>query len=70
VVTCRDLPPLITQGDDLDDALHAASDGVAEVFAAYLKKNIPLPAPSKAREGEYSVKPLTEDEAIISAAVS
>jgi antitoxin HicB len=43
-VTCRDLPPLITQGDDLDDALHAASDGVAEVFAAYLKKNIPFPA--------------------------
>jgi hypothetical protein len=41
-----------------------------EVFAAYLKKNIPFPAPSKAREGEYSVKPLTEDEAIISAAVS
>jgi antitoxin HicB len=67
VVTCRDLPPLITQGDDLDDALHAALDGMAEVFAAYQKKNIPFPTPSKAREGEYSVKPLTEDEVIIAA---
>jgi len=41
-----------------------------EVFAAYLKKNIPFPTPSKAREGEYWVKPLTENKVIISVAVS
>ena len=36
VVTCRDLPHLITQGEDFADALAQAADAMDEVFATYL----------------------------------
>jgi predicted RNase H-like HicB family nuclease len=36
VVTYRDLPPLITQGDDLPHALTEAADAMDEVLAAYM----------------------------------
>lgn len=34
VVTCRDLPQLVTQGDTEQDALEQAADAMDEVFAA------------------------------------
>ncbi len=34
VVTCRDLPQLVTQGEDVADALLEAADAMDEVFAA------------------------------------
>lgn len=55
VVTCRDLPALITQGDDEAQALREAADAMDEVIATYLKQDLELPAPSKARRGEYLV---------------
>ena len=33
IVTCRDLPPLITQGENKEDALTQAADAMDEVFA-------------------------------------
>lgn len=60
VVTCRDIPPLITQGDDLADALVQASDAMDEVFATYMKGNLEFPPPSKARRGEHMVSPPAE----------
>lgn len=57
VVTCRDLPELITQGNDIDNALAEASDAMAEVFAAYSNMSKTLPAPSALLEGEYLVSP-------------
>jgi antitoxin HicB len=57
VVTCRDLPELITQGENLSDALAAASDAMDEVFAAYIAGKRNFPAASKARRGEYLVAP-------------
>ncbi len=60
VVTCRDLPQLITQGEDVADALTEAADALDEVFAAYMQGKLDFPAPSKARRGEYSVAPPAE----------
>jgi antitoxin HicB len=60
IVTCRDLPQLVTQGEDLADALLEATDAMDEVFAAYMQGKLTLPAPSKARRGEYTVAPPAE----------
>ena len=60
VVTCRDLPQLVTQGEDLDNALTEAADAMDEVFAAYMHGGLTLPAPSKPRKGERLVSPPAE----------
>ncbi len=60
VVSCRDLPQLLTQGDDLAHALREAADAMDEVFAAYMRGGLALPAPSRARKGEYLVSPPAE----------
>jgi predicted RNase H-like HicB family nuclease/pimeloyl-ACP methyl ester carboxylesterase len=57
VVTCRDLPQLITQGESIEDALLQASDAMDEVFAAYVMSNLKLPEPSPKQPGEYMVAP-------------
>lgn len=57
IVTCRDLPQLITQGEDVEDALAQASDAMDEVFSAYMKKGFEFPASSQRRTGEYLVSP-------------
>ena len=63
VVTCRDLPQLVTQGEDVADALSEASDAMDEVFAAYMQGKLAFPAPTKARRGEYRVAPPAETRA-------
>lgn len=60
VVTCRDLPQLVTQGESEQDALEQASDAMDEVFAAYLIEGIEFPEPSKARRREHLVSPPAE----------
>lgn len=60
VVTCRDLPQLITQGDTEQDALEQAADAMDEVFAAYMIEGIEFPEPSKARRREHLVAPPAE----------
>ncbi len=60
VVSCRDLPQLITQGDDLAHAISEATDAMDEVFAAYMQGGLPFPVPSKARKGERVVSPPAE----------
>src|SRR5271166_1147064 len=60
VVTCRDLPQLVTQGEDKKDALGQASDAMDEVFATYLLEGIDFPEPSKARRREHLVSPPAE----------
>lgn len=57
VVTCRDLPQLITQGEGVADALAAAADAMDEVFAAYMLAKLDFPVPSKARLGEHRLAP-------------
>lgn len=60
VVTCRDLPQLVTQGEDVADALSEASDAMDEVFAAYMQGKLDFPTPSKSQPGEYRVAPPAE----------
>jgi antitoxin HicB len=60
VVTCRDLPELITQGESVAEALEQASDAMDEVFASYLTEGLDFPAPSKARRREHMVAPPPE----------
>jgi antitoxin HicB len=60
VVSCRDLPQLVTQGEDLENALTEAADAMDEVFAAYMQGGLALPAPTKARRGEHVVSPPAE----------
>ena len=60
VVTCRDLPALITQGDNEADALREAADAMDEVFAVFMKQGLAFPTPSKAKRGEHMVAPPAE----------
>lgn len=60
IVTCRDLPELITQGESIDDALIQATDAMDEVFATYILEKREFPKPSKPRRGEYLVSPPPE----------
>lgn len=60
VVRCRDLPLLITQGEDAADAVAQAADAMDEVFAPYMLEGLEFPAPSKARRDERMVAPPAE----------
>ena len=60
VVTCRDLPELVTQGETVDDALEQAADAMDEVFAAYLTEGVDFPQASKAKRREHLVAPPAE----------
>lgn len=60
VVTCRDLPQLITQGDNEQDAVEQAADAMDEVFATYMIENIEFPEPTKAKRREHLVAPPAE----------
>jgi antitoxin HicB len=60
VVTCRDFPELITQGDELEHALAEAADAMDEVFAAYMINGLTFPPPTKARRSERTVAPPAE----------
>ena len=60
VVTCRDLPEVITQGENVTDALAEAADAMDEAFAARMQVDESLPLPSSPCEGEYVVSPPAE----------
>lgn len=60
VVSCRDLPQLITQGEDERDALEQASDAMDEIFATYMIEGFDFPQPSKAGRREHLVSPPAE----------
>ncbi len=44
VVTCPLLPELITEGDDVQDALHNANDALAAIIEAFKDLKKPLPS--------------------------
>ena len=60
VVTCRNLPQLVTQGEDEQDALAHAADAMDEVFAAYMLNGMAFPEPGKTRRREHLVSPPAE----------
>src|SRR5581483_3072944 len=59
VVTCRDLPEAITQGETIEEALVEAEDCLEEAIAARIddERDIPLPSASKRGERLVSVPP-------------
>jgi antitoxin HicB len=52
VVTFRDIPEAITQGDDEAEALFMAADVLATAMEFYFEDQRPVPPPSVAEEGE------------------
>jgi antitoxin HicB len=60
VVTCRDLPEVVTQGDDIEEALAQASDAMDEAFAARIDDGEDFPETSAPRRGEYVVAPSSD----------
>jgi antitoxin HicB len=52
VVTFRDIPEAITQGDTEDDALNMATDALLTAMDFYFEDRRPVPAPSSPVEGE------------------
>lgn len=55
VVTCRDLPEAITQGDSVEDALVEAADALEEAIAARIDDAREIPEPTTKKRGERSV---------------
>jgi antitoxin HicB len=52
VVTFRDIPEAITQGDTLDEARSMAADALLTAMDFYFEDKRPVPAPSKEKKGE------------------
>lgn len=51
VVTCRDLPEAITQGDSVKDALAEAADALEEAIAARIDDAREIPEPTARKRG-------------------
>ena len=55
VVTCRDLPEAITQGESVEEALTDAADCLEEVIAGRIDDRRDIPIPSSSKRGEHLV---------------
>jgi antitoxin HicB len=55
VVTCRDLPEAITQGENIEDALVEAADALEEAIAARIDDGRDIPMPTTVKRGERLV---------------
>lgn len=53
VVTCRDLPEAITQGDTFEDAIEAAEGALEAAIEMRIEDGLDVPLPSKTKKGEY-----------------
>lgn len=55
VVTFRDIPEAITQGDDDDEAMEMAEDVLISAMDFYFEDKRPVPPPSRPNPGERMV---------------
>jgi antitoxin HicB len=55
VVTCRDLPEAITQGDSIVEAIEQAEGALQAAIESRIEDGMELPIPSRPRKGEHSV---------------
>lgn len=53
VVTCRDVPEVVTQGDTLEDAIEAAEGALEAAIEMRIEDGLDIPMPSKARKNEH-----------------
>jgi antitoxin HicB len=56
VVTFRDIPEAITQGESVEDAMIQARDALETALDFYFDDRREVPAPSKARRGEQLIE--------------
>ncbi len=56
VVIFPDIPEAITQGEDIEDALHHAVDAIETALEFYFEDRRPIPAPSKPKRGQRLVE--------------
>ena len=63
VVTFRDVPEAITQGDNLLDALDMAQDALSTAMEFYDEDNNPRPKPSEPQYGDVMISLLPTNEA-------
>nr|WP_313091242.1 type II toxin-antitoxin system HicB family antitoxin [Moraxella sp. CTOTU48268] len=55
IVTFRDIPEALTQGDSYEEALEMAQDALATAMDFYFEDNRPVPMPTQALDGEVMV---------------
>lgn len=56
VVTFRDVPEAITQGDTFDEAVCMARDVLESSINLYIRFNDPVPVPSNPQPGEHLIE--------------
>jgi len=70
VVTCPDLPEVVTQGESRREALLQAADAVEEALAGRIRRADPIPLPSPAGRREIvTVPPITAAKAALALAL-
>ena len=52
VVTCRDLPEALTQGDTIEEALESTADALDEALCGCINHGRDIPEPSAKQAGE------------------
>lgn len=57
VVSCRDIPEVITQGDDTASAIVEAEGALQAAIESRIEDGMDIPVPSVARRGERLVSP-------------
>ena len=55
VVSCRDIPEAITQGNTVEDALSEAEGALQAAIECRIEDGLDIPAPSSAKRGERMV---------------
>ena len=53
VVTCRDVPELVTQGETTEDAIGEAAGALEAAIEMRIEDGINIPVPSARKRGEY-----------------
>jgi antitoxin HicB len=56
VVTFPDIPEAITQGDNIDDAMHHAADALESALDFYFEEGRLVPMPSRPKRGQRVVE--------------
>lgn len=55
IISFRDIPEAITQGETIQEALLEATDCLDEAISGRIDDGMDIPVPSKQRKGEYKV---------------
>jgi len=53
VVTCRDVPEVVTQGESIEDALSEAAGALEAAIEMRIEDAMDIPVPSDKKRGEY-----------------